>query len=91
MVMSVRQIDTIVIYCFIRPSKLLDKWHYSTVNRKFACLSPARCELSFFSFAFYVGVWDVMSNQEVVDFVRKRIADHMKPQLVRITSWKGAT
>ena len=30
-----------------------------------------------------------MSNQEVVDFVRKRIADHMKPQLVRITSWKG--
>ena len=33
-----------------------------------------------------VGVWDVMSNVEVIEFVRKKIATHMKPQLVRLCS-----
>ena len=28
------------------------------------------------------GVWDVMSNLDVVEFVRSRIADHMSPSLV---------
>ena len=30
----------------------------------------------------YVGVWDVMSNVEVVEFIRKKIASNMKPPLV---------
>ena len=28
------------------------------------------------------GVWDVMSNEEVIDFVRKRIAEKMYPPQV---------
>ena len=30
------------------------------------------------------GVWDVMSNVEVVEFVRKKIASNMKPPMVRV-------
>ena len=30
------------------------------------------------------GIWDVLSNEEVVDFVRARIADHMMPEIVSI-------
>ena len=30
------------------------------------------------------GVWDVMSNEEVVDFVRKRIATSMSPTTVSL-------
>jgi len=30
------------------------------------------------------GIWDVMSNQEVVDFVRVRIAQHMEPDIVSV-------
>lgn len=29
-----------------------------------------------------VGVWDVMSNVEVAEFIRKKIASNMKPPLV---------
>ena len=29
-----------------------------------------------------VGVWDVMTNEEVLDFIRKRIAQMMKPDEV---------
>ena len=29
-----------------------------------------------------LGIWDVMSNEEVVDFVRSRIAKKMSPELV---------
>lgn len=32
----------------------------------------------------YIGVWDVMSNVEVAEFIRKKIASNMKPPLVRI-------
>lgn len=28
------------------------------------------------------GIWDVLSNEEVVDFIRKRIAAHMEPQTI---------
>ena len=31
-----------------------------------------------------VGVWDVMTNEEVVEFIRKRIADKMKPSEVLV-------
>lgn len=31
----------------------------------------------------YTGVWDVMSNVEVAEFIRKKIASNMKPPLVR--------
>ena len=30
-----------------------------------------------------VGVWDVMANEEVLEFVRKRIAQRMKPAQVQ--------
>jgi protein phosphatase 2C family protein 2/3 len=30
------------------------------------------------------GIWDVMSNEEVVDFVRGRIAEKMDPPTVRV-------
>ena len=30
----------------------------------------------------FLGIWDVMSNEEVVDFVRSRIAKRMSPELV---------
>ena len=30
-----------------------------------------------------VGVWDVMSNERVVDYVRTRIAQNMRPAEVR--------
>jgi protein phosphatase 2C family protein 2/3 len=30
------------------------------------------------------GIWDVLSNQEVVDFVRVRIAQHMEPDIVSV-------
>ena len=29
------------------------------------------------------GIWDVLTNQEVVDFVRVRIAQRMDPEIVR--------
>lgn len=32
---------------------------------------------------FITGVWDVMSNIEVVEFIRRNIATNMKPPLVR--------
>ena len=32
----------------------------------------------------YAGVWDVMSNIEVVEFVRKKIASNMKPPAVSL-------
>ena len=36
-----------------------------------------------FSYIFHSGIWDVLSNEEVVDFVRCRIAQEMKPDVVR--------
>ena len=30
------------------------------------------------------GIWDVLTNQEVVDFVRARIAQRMEPDTVRM-------
>ena len=30
------------------------------------------------------GIWDVLSNQEVVDFVRGRIAQKIEPETVRV-------
>lgn len=30
------------------------------------------------------GIWDVLTNQEVVDFVRARIAQQMEPDVVSI-------
>ena len=30
----------------------------------------------------FTGIWDVLSNQEVVDFVRTRIAQRMEPEQV---------
>ena len=30
------------------------------------------------------GIWDVLTNQEVVDFVRVRIANRMEPEVVCI-------
>ena len=33
-------------------------------------------------YVWCAGVWDVMSNIEVAEFVRKKIASNMKPQLV---------
>jgi serine/threonine protein phosphatase PrpC len=32
------------------------------------------------------GIWDVLSNQEVVDFVRVRIAQNMEPDIVSIST-----
>ena len=32
------------------------------------------------------GIWDVLTNQEVVDFVRTRIADRMDPEKVLLAS-----
>lgn len=32
------------------------------------------------------GVWDVMTNMEVLEFVRKRIAEKMKPAQVSVHS-----
>ena len=29
------------------------------------------------------GIWDVLSNQEVVDFIRGRLASNMEPHIVR--------
>jgi len=29
------------------------------------------------------GIWDVLTNQEVIDFVRARIAQRMEPETVR--------
>ena len=34
-------------------------------------------------FCAFIGVWDVMSNVEVIDFVRQRIAEKMNPGEVR--------
>lgn len=31
-----------------------------------------------------IGVWDVMTNEEVVEFIRKRIAEKMKPAEVLV-------
>ena len=28
------------------------------------------------------GIWDVLTNQEVIDFVRARIAQRMRPEIV---------
>ena len=41
----------------------------------------------------YTGVWDVMSNVEVAEFIRKKIASNMKPPLVRkaISHYIGIT
>ena len=33
-------------------------------------------------FDLFIGIWDVLSNQEVVDFVRTRIAQRMEPEQV---------
>ena len=30
------------------------------------------------------GIWDVLTNQEVVDFIRCRIVQRMEPEIVRI-------
>jgi len=30
------------------------------------------------------GIWDVLNNQDVVEFVRERLAKHMEPELVRL-------
>ena len=32
------------------------------------------------------GIWDVLTNQEVVDFVRVRIAQRMDPEIVSIVT-----
>lgn len=34
------------------------------------------------TFLLFTGIWDVLSNQEVVDFVRTRIAQRMEPEQV---------
>lgn len=34
------------------------------------------------NFDSFTGIWDVLSNQEVVDFVRIRIAQKMEPEQV---------
>ena len=33
------------------------------------------------------GIWDVLTNQEVVEFVRARIAQRMQPEIVSISHW----
>ena len=33
------------------------------------------------------GIWDVLSNEEVVDFVRGRLAERRDPQTVGNFSW----
>lgn len=34
------------------------------------------------SLVLFTGIWDVLSNQEVIDFVRIRIAQKMEPEQV---------
>ena len=38
--------------------------------------------LPYLPYCLLVGIWDVMSNQEVVDFVRMRIAKQLTPEQV---------
>lgn len=33
------------------------------------------------------GIWDVLSNEEVLKFVRARVAQQMSPEMVRIFSF----
>jgi protein phosphatase 2C family protein 2/3 len=35
------------------------------------------------------GIWDVLSNEEVLEFVRSRIAQHISPELVSLTFSKN--
>ena len=46
------------------------------------CLTQ-KFSLYFVIFVVLSGIWDVLSNEEVVDFVRCRIAQGMKPDMVR--------
>ena len=35
------------------------------------------------------GIWDVLTNQEVIDFIRVRIAQRMDPEIVSVHSWQN--
>ena len=37
---------------------------------------------------YRLGIWDVLSNQEVVSFVRRRIAQKMEPEEVNVSMFK---
>ena len=48
------------------------------------CCSLSLHVLSTLYLSMYSGIWDVMSNEEVLEFVRRRIADNMSPAAVSI-------
>ena len=94
--MYVRSKIRSLIYCIMSPTRFNHTQYKGclkpSIYSRFPACPDVRVEDITSDHEFLLlacdGIWDVLTNQEVVEFVRARIAQRMQPEIVSISHWR---